>query len=94
MTFSVPLIEAADHDNPIRVRRPDREISALFAADAHSMRTQFFVEPAVTALVEKIKILVAQEGSRRQTFVLPAMLGLNGFLAHDCFTLWKSDACL
>jgi hypothetical protein len=58
------------------------------------MRTQFFVEPAVTALIEKIKILVAQEGSRRQTFVLPAMLGLNGFLAHDCFTLWKSDACL
>ena len=88
MTFSVPLIEAADHGNPIRVRRPDREISALLAADSHQIRTHFFVEPAVAAFVEKIKILVAQEGNRRQTllWILPTPRCLDGFLAHDRFT--------
>ena len=57
----IPAVEAADHRNLARIRRPDAEGCARFAALRGEVRSQLFVDAVVAAFVEEIEILIGEQ---------------------------------
>ena len=63
MDAAIPEIEIADHADPCRVRRPDRKVSATFAADLAQMRAKLVVKPLVISFGEEVQIHLAHDRS-------------------------------
>ena len=60
MVASIPVIEVADERDAHGRRRPDRERHALHPAEVAHVRSEFLVHPVLVALVEEVKVLLAQ----------------------------------
>src|SRR5579875_4158885 len=56
-----PAVEIADDGDLFRCRRPHGEMRAGDAIARAGMRAQFAIEPTMTALVEQVQILFAQQ---------------------------------
>ncbi len=61
MAVVVPAVEVADHRDPGRVRRPDREERAVRFVDAHEVRAQLLVEPEMVPFLEEVDIMLRQQ---------------------------------
>ena len=66
MAAAIPVVERADHADPLGVGRPHREVDAGQTRHLAGMRPQLFKNLVVVALGEQMTILVAQdrEGQR------------------------------
>ena len=58
---AIPAIEIADNADALRVRRPDREIDPVDAADRPKLRAEFLVNLQVIALGEEVQIHLAHD---------------------------------
>ena len=65
MRILIPSVEAADDRYLARIRRPHTETGAGLIAKRGKMTAQFVVGAVVSALVEKIKILLGQKSHFR-----------------------------
>jgi hypothetical protein len=63
MHTSVPAVEIPDHADAMGVRRPDGEVDAVGAADAHRVRAQLGVDPGVVPFAEQIEIEVGEDAA-------------------------------
>jgi len=57
----VPLIEISHDTDPFGVRRPNPELSAPLPIVIDEVRSQFFVEALMGALIKKMEIIFGQE---------------------------------
>src|SRR4029077_18726823 len=61
MRFGIPLIERADDRNFARVRSPNTEAGSQAAAWVHDVGAQLIEHAVMAALVEEVKILLAEQ---------------------------------
>ena len=61
MGFSIPTVEISNHGNFPRIRGPDPKASPRLPIHRHGMRTQFFIDAVVAALIEEIEILLTKQ---------------------------------
>ncbi len=57
----IPLIEISHDTDPFGVRRPNPELSAPLPIVIDEVRSQFFVEALMGALIKKMEIIFGQE---------------------------------
>ena len=57
----MPVVEAADHRNLPRIRRPDAEDCAVDSVAGNEVRAQRLVEAIVAALIEQVEVLIREE---------------------------------
>jgi len=57
---AVPLVEVADHRDPARIRRPDREGHAAHAVDLAQVGAELLVGPQVRALGQQPDVGLAE----------------------------------
>ena len=60
-----PIIEAADHRDQPRIRRPHAEHHSSVAITSDQMGTHGLIHAVIAALIEKIKILIGEQGGER-----------------------------
>ncbi len=65
MVAPVPAVEIADHRHPLRRGRPYRERHSGNAVQGPQVRPELGVNAMFVALVEEIKVLVAERGQER-----------------------------
>src|ERR1700690_969714 len=63
MRVGIPVIEAADDSDVVRVGSPDAEDSTLGSVGLDQVCAHFFVEAIVAAFVEQVKIFGGQQGN-------------------------------
>ena len=61
MSARIPAVEAANHRNPARIRRPDTKDCAFFPVARGEMRAHALVKAEIAALVEQVEILVREQ---------------------------------
>ncbi len=61
MDAAIPAVEIAHHAHALRIRRPDREINAVHAADLAQLRAEFLLELEMIALRKKMQIHLAHD---------------------------------
>ena len=58
----VPGVEAADYKNIARIRSPNAEHSTRGALRLHQVRSHFFVNAVMAALIKEVEVLGGQQG--------------------------------
>src|ERR1700722_2453019 len=61
MRSRIPSVEAADHRQRPRIRRPYAEDRASYAIVRDEVRAHFFVNAIVAAFIEQVKVLVGEK---------------------------------
>src|SRR3982074_601008 len=58
---AIPMVEITDYADPLRVRRPDRKINAVVAADVSEMRAELFVDLPMLPFQKQMEIDLAHD---------------------------------
>ena len=73
----IPTIEIADDGDLLRVRRPNREISAARAAVGDEMRAELVIQLKMAAFIKQVKVVIREQAH--------CFMGDHGFFSPPLF---------
>src|SRR3954464_15039680 len=94
MIAPVPVVECADHADPLRIGGPDGEACAGHTVDDAKVGSELIVNPPFVALSKKVKIHFAEGGEKRISIPAAAHfafeIGNDEVVGVDAACFWRS----